>query len=97
MPRNEDRELDLIQDEIAALAKPAHARKSGKKTIRVRSSVEVARDNFKLAKATHRKAVKAIRQDIRRKKAIARNNIAAHKTLIRQARTSYNASKVNQK
>ena len=78
-------EIDLITDEITALTKPAHSRKVGKKTIKVRSSVEVAKDNYKAAKRLQRANIKRARQNVR-----------SYKLLIKQARNTFKLVKLNE-
>lgn len=57
----------------------AHTRKASKrKTIKVRSSVEVARSEYKRSKKQHKEAIKALKRDIKK-----------HKLLIKQSRATY--------
>lgn len=61
--------------------KREHTRKGATpktKKIRVRGSVELARDNYRNSKRIHRAQIKQLRR-----------NIVSHKLLIDQARTSY--------
>ena len=81
------------EDEVAK-AKAGHTRKVGKKQIKIRSSVEVARDNYKQARKTHRAEIKALKAKMRLERRIARNNIKAHRNLIASAKTSYKAIKL---
>lgn len=79
-------DIDLIEDEIKA-TKSAHTRKGATaRKIKVRSSVEVARDNYKAAKRVHKAQIKKLRQ-----------NIKTHKLMIRQAKTAYKIIKNNDK
>lgn len=80
-------DIDFIEDEInAAKTTKAHTRKVATKTrrIKVRSSVEVARDEFKRAKRVHRAEVKK-----------ARRVIKQHHLLIKQARGTYKLIKLS--
>lgn len=81
-------QIDLIEDEINAIkTKPAHSRKVSKsKKIRVRGSVEVAKDNYKAAKRIHKAQIKKLRA-----------NIKSHKLMIKQARTGYRLVKLADK
>ena len=66
--------------------KREHARKGAipkAKKIRVRGSVEVAKDNYKNAKRIHKTQIKQLK-----------NSIKSHKLLIRQAKTSYKLVKL---
>lgn len=79
-------DIDQITDQINVI-KSNHTRKVGKrKTIKVRGTVEVARDNFKAAKRVHKAQIKKLRQ-----------NIKTHKLMIRQAKTAYKIIKNNDK
>ena len=90
-----DSDIDLIQDEIASITTKAHHERTiGNKKIKIRSSVELARDNYKLAKRTHKAEIKKLKAKMRLERKIARNNIKAHRNLIATARTSYKAIKL---
>lgn len=81
-------DIDFITDEITKekQTKKAHSRKTETKRIKVRSSVEVAKDNFKQAKRLHRSQIKSLRR-----------NIKTHKLMIRQARNTYRLIKLSNK
>ena len=67
--------------------KREHTRKGATpkaKRIKVRGSVEVARDNYRNAKRTHKAQIKQLK-----------NSIKSHKLLIEQAHTSYKLVKVS--
>lgn len=80
-------DIDLIEDEINATKnKTAHTRKGATpkaKRIKVRSSVEVAKDEFKRAKRVHRAEIKR-----------AKRVIKQHRLLIKQARGAYKLIKL---
>ena len=56
------------------------------KKIRVRGSVEVARDNYRAAKRMHKTQIKQLKRAIK-----------AHRLQIRQAKNSYKLIKINEK
>ena len=94
MPNDrKDVELDLLMDDVATLTKPAQKRDGGKKTIRVRSSVEKARDDYRAAKKLHKAEIKRLKAQMRLQRKIAKNNIKAHRNMIATAKTSYKAIK----
>ncbi|HWT40486.1 MAG TPA: hypothetical protein VN081_04460 [Dongiaceae bacterium] len=84
------------EDEMTK-AKAGHTRKVQGKKIRVRSSVEVAKDNYKLAKRTHKAEIKKLKAQMRLDIKIARNNIKAHRNLIASAKTTYKAIKLRER
>lgn len=67
-------EIDTLYEE-ALTVKSGHKRKTGKKVIKVRSSVDKARDDFKKAKASHKAEIAKLKAGIK-----------SHKLLIRQAK-----------
>jgi multidrug resistance efflux pump len=78
-------DIDFISDEIATI-KSGHNRKGATpraKKIRVRGSVEVARDNYRAAKRIHKAQIRQ-----------ARANIKSHKLMIKQAKTAYKLVKL---
>lgn len=69
--------------------KSEHTRKGAtpkSKRIRVRGSVEVARDHFRAAKKMHRAQIRQLKRAIK-----------AHKLEIRQAKVNYKLIKINEK
>jgi len=73
----------------ASNVKREHTRKGAQpqsKRIKVRGSVEIAKDNFKNAKRIQRANIKRARQ-----------NIKSYKLLIQQAKTSYKLIKLSSK
>jgi len=79
-------DIDLIQDEINTVTKQAHTRKLGRKIIKVKGSVEVARDNYRAAKRIHKNQIKRLRA-----------NIKSHKLMIKQSKTAYKLVKLSDK
>jgi hypothetical protein len=80
-------DIDYITDDIQAIKKQnkaGHTRKAETKRIKVRSSVEVARDNYRASKRLHRKAIKGLK-----------NTIRIHKLQIRQAKDAYKLVKLS--
>jgi len=76
-------EIDFIEDEINKVKK-AHTRKlSSNKTTKVRSSRDIAKDDFKQAKALHKAHIQRAKQ-----------NIKTHKLMIKQARNTYKLFKL---
>jgi len=87
-------DIDFIEQDIIKVKKSAHTRKVEGKKIRVRSSVEKARDDYKLAKREHKNRIKAIKAQARLNARIARNNVKAHRNMIATAKTTYKAIKL---
>lgn len=88
-----DEDINTLYEDITAekkQLKAAHKRKGAntKKSIKVRSSVQVARDEYKATRKLHRKYMREIRGDARRK-------LRQHKLLIKQARTAYKIVKLS--
>lgn len=81
-------EIDFISDEISTL-KREHTRKGATpkaKKIKVRGSVEVARDNYRNAKRIHKAQIKSLKA-----------NIKSHKLMIKQAKMAYKLIKLADK
>jgi hypothetical protein len=79
-------DIDYITDDIEAIKKQnkaGHTRKTEAKRIKVRSSVEVARDNYRASKRLHRKAIRQLKRSIK-----------THKLQIRQARNTFKLVKL---
>ena len=77
-------DIDFIADGIQKETHKAHTRKTGTvKKIKVRGSVEVARDDFRKSKKLHRQAIKNLKRQIK-----------AHKLMIKQARGAYRLVKL---
>ena len=76
----------FIEAKTIKATKPAHLRQLGKKTIRVKSSIEKAKDDFKRAKHIQRQNVLS-----------AKNNIKSYRLLIKQARNTYKLVKLANK
>ncbi len=78
-------DIDQLYIESKQL-KSEHVRKGAtpkSKKIKVRGSVEVARDNYRNAKRLHRQQIRQLRA-----------NIASHKLMIKQAKTTYKLVKL---
>ena len=73
-------DIDMIYDEALAVKAPkkAHKRSTGSKHIKVRSSLEVAKDEYKSARNVHKAQIKR-----------AKRAIKQHKLMIKQARGTY--------
>lgn len=78
-------EIDFIEDEINKERK-AHNRKLETKVAKVRSTREVAKDDFKKAKALHKLQIQK-----------AKRHIKTHKLMIKQARNTYKLVKLTTK
>lgn len=77
-------DIDFITDDINRTVK-AHSRTTTNgKRIKVRSSVEVAKDDYKRAKALHKANIKKLKQ-----------NIKTYKLMIKQARNTYKLIKLS--
>lgn len=74
--------MDIEKDKATTVK--AHTRKLGTKKIKVRSSLEVAKDNFKSAKRIHKAQIKSLKR-----------NIATHKLMIKQARNTWRLVKLS--
>lgn len=97
MPRiSKDDELDqlLIDTENDLINHNAHSRKVGKKQIKVRSSVEKARDDYKAAKRHHKDEIKRLKRQIKLARKVAANNVKAHRNMIATAKTTYKSIKL---
>lgn len=84
----DDKDIDQLYIESTNI-KREHMRKGATpkaKKIRVRGSVEVAKDNFKAAKRIQRANIRKAKQ-----------NIKACKLMIKQARTAYKIIKLSNK
>ena len=78
-------DIDLITDDINRTLKASHTRSSSTgRRIKVRSSVEVARDDYKRAKKLHKANIKKLKQ-----------NIKSHRLMIKQARNTYRLIKLS--
>jgi len=82
-------DIDFITDEVEQIqkgqTKKGHKRDTKTvKHIKVRGSVEVARDNKKAAIKLHRKNIKDLKRSIH-----------AHKLMIKQAKIAYKIVKLN--
>ena len=77
-------DIDYITDEVTKIQKKAHKRNApaGGKRIKIRSTGQVARANYRAAKKLHRDAIRQLRRDIKK-----------HKLLKRQARIAYKLSR----
>lgn len=78
-------DIDFITDDINRTLKASHTRntQTGKR-IKVRSSVEVAKDDYKRAKKLHKANIKKLKQ-----------NIKSHRLMIKQARNTYRLIKLS--
>lgn len=74
-------DIDMITDEISNIK--AHTRKHNGKRIKVRGTLDVARDDYRKARRLHRNNIKGLRTSIK-----------AHKLMIKQARTTYKIIKM---
>lgn len=79
-------DIDFIHDDIESIkqSKIAHKRKLGVKHIKIRSGVEVSKDNYKASRKLHRNQIKSLKRSIK-----------VHKLMIKQARDSYKLIKLN--
>lgn len=83
----DDTDIDNLYIEATAeKTKQEHKRKVGKNKIKVRSSVQVARDDFHNAKRLQKLNIKQ-----------AKRNIKSYKMLIKQARNTYKLVKLANK
>ena len=78
-------DIETLYEE-ALTVKNGHKRKTAKKTIKVRSSVEKAADDFKKAKATHKAEIAKLKTSIK-----------SHKLLIKQAKNQLKLVKLAEK
>ncbi len=88
-----DQLIDETETELIK-AKSGHKRSIGTRKIKVRSSTEVAKDNYKQAKRVHKLEIKRIKAKMRLDRKIAKNNIKAHRNIIATAKTTYKAIKL---
>lgn len=81
-------DIDQLYDEAIQVKSPrkAHRRTSGPKQIKVRGSIDIARDAYKKAKKVHRAEISRLKANIR-----------SHKLLIKQARTTFGLIKLQEK
>ena len=81
-------DIDFITDEINDIKqnKSSHKRQTAKKQIKVRSSVEVAKDERNRIRQLHKDAIKRLKLQI-----------SIHKLQIKQAKTNYKLIKLNSK
>lgn len=79
-------DIDFITDDIQSIKelKKAHTRTVSKKTIKIRSSVDKAKSDYKTAKQLHRNNIKSLHRNIR-----------THKLMIKQARNTYRLVKLS--
>ena len=79
-------DIDNIYLETTKIKKGHKRIMANTKKIKVRSSVEVAKDNYKKAKQVHKDDIKGLRRNIR-----------SHRLMIRQARNTYKIVKLQEK
>ena len=79
-------DIDFITDEVEQIKRGHKRNTKTVKHIKVRGSVEVARDNYRAAKRLHREAIRGLKRSIQ-----------AHKLMIGQAKTAYKLVKLNDK
>lgn len=82
-------DIDFITDEMNTIKqiKKGHDRNTKTVTkIRVRGSVEVARDNYRASKKMHKAQIRQLKRSIK-----------AHRLQIRQAKGNYKLIKLNEK
>ena len=70
-------DIDFITDEINSIKRSSHKRDVQGKKIKVRSSLEVAQDDYKKAKQTHLKEIKRLKSQIKQ-----------HKLMMKQAKNT---------
>lgn len=89
----------LIDTENELINHKSHIRRVAptSKKIKVRSSVEKACDDYKVAKSAHKLQIKIIKKAIKLAKKVAKNDIKAHRNMIATAKTTRNAIKLASK
>lgn len=81
-------DIDTLYEEATELKQPkrAHKRTTGKKTVKVKSSVEAARASYKATRKQHCASIKRLKRDIK-----------SHRLMIKQARGTYRLIKMQEK
>lgn len=94
-------EIDFIEDDIHKIQKKAHVRKIEKRKIKVRSTIQIARDTYHEARSEHNKAIwtawLSYRGQIWRAWRAYRNTRKQHKILKHQAKNIYRLAKLQEK
>lgn len=91
-----DDDINFIMEDIVKTRK-SHQRKVGNAKVAVRSTVEIALDDYKEAKDLHEAEIKKLKAEDKLRHLIIKNDIKAHRNLIKSAQTSYIAVKLAEK